>query len=88
MNSVGIYSRDFTVLTDKGKSSKIEEKFFIPESISAPMEKGSVIGRIEYYLDGELLGESDIVIEEDIEEVSFFELLWTLIKNIITGKKP
>lgn len=88
VNSVGIYSRDFTVLTDKGKSSKIEEKFFIPESISAPMEKGSVIGRIEYYLDGELLGESDIVIEEDIEEVSFFELLWTLIKNIITGKKP
>lgn len=86
INSTGIYSDGFYVLVEKAKSAKIEERFTIPENISAPMDKNSKIGKVEYYLEGEKLGECNIIIAEDIENVSFFEMLWTIIKNVICGK--
>lgn len=86
ISSAQVYSDGFSVLIDKSKASKIEEKFIIPENLTAPLGANSQIGSIYYYLDGEKLGESKIVVLEQIESVTFFEMLWVCIKNIIIGK--
>ena len=34
----------------------------------APIEKGQVLGKVEYYLDGQLLGDVDIISTLNVEK--------------------
>jgi len=86
INSTGVYSEGFSVLVEKAKLNKIEEKYFIPENIIAPLHKNSEIGQIHYYLDGAKIGECKITVYEEIESVGFFELFIICLKNIFCGK--
>lgn len=86
INSAQLYSEGFTVLTEKSKASKIEEKYAIPEYIEAPLKENSAVGYISYYLDGNKIGECKITVLAKIDTVGFFEMLWVCLKNIIIGK--
>ena len=61
----------------------IEEFFDIPSTAAAPMQKGDSVGKITYKIGGIEIGASDIVISEDIERLSFFDLLLRIIKNTV-----
>ena len=52
--------------------------FKLPEKIKAPVKTGDVVGEAYLTRNGEVVGEYDIVSQEDIERGSFFDLL----KNI------
>ena len=58
--SVPLYCGEFTCLVDKGKLSSVEIKYDIPKYITAPIGAGEVVGGMEYYLDGELIGKIDM----------------------------
>lgn len=65
----GVIKEDLFVTIPKGTMDNIEKKISIKEEIIAPVEKGEVLGKVEYYLDGQLLGQADIVSTMDIEEI-------------------
>lgn len=79
---VDIYSEPFAITVPKGKSAKIEKKYYIQQSIDAPIIAGSEIGKIEYMIDGEIIGESILYSKEDVEKISLWELYLKMISAI------
>ena len=78
-NICGAKAIDFSVVVNKSDISKITNKIELPNKISAPVKQGDKLGCISYYNGEELIGKSDVISEENIEAINFFELLWRFI---------
>lgn len=70
-NSVdAIYAENSGCLLEKGLDKNIEQIINIEESIEAPISKGQKLGEIMYSLNGEILGKTDIIANEDIRKIN------------------
>lgn len=63
---------------------QIEKKQVLPESVNAPVKKGDSVGSMEYYLNGEKIGEVPFVINESIDQAGFIDCLMKTIKLCVT----
>lgn len=82
---IELYSTPFSKMINKSDVSKVELKYTIPESLKAPIKAGDCVGKIEYYIGDELLGESEIVVKADISRLGFFDLLLRMLVEIVGG---
>ena len=64
-----LQAENFTALVGKGEHKKVEAQTELPESLTAPVEKGTVVGKYKYLLDGKVIGEQEIVAAEDRKSV-------------------
>ncbi len=64
-----------SLLLEKGSVEKAEQKIEILKEIKAPVKIGDRIGKISFYIDGEKVGETDIIAGNDVEAVTFFSML-------------
>lgn len=75
------YESDFFWLSTEQKDiSEIEKTLVWKEDIKAPLEQGTCIGACVYYLDGEKIGESPIVLQEDARKSGYLDwihYLWS-----------
>lgn len=55
-----------TVILKKGKNADLEKTILVPRFIYAPIEKGTVIGKVIYKLDGEIIASLDLTLSEDL----------------------
>ena len=62
-----------TVIT-KGNDFNIEQNIEMQDIIQAPIKKGEVIGKIKYVLNGENIGECDLICEEDVDKIKFINM--------------
>ncbi len=85
-SDVFVESTPFSCVMKK-TGSEVECKYEIPENLSAPIEKGQKIGKIYYELDGEKIGESDIIACASVAEISFWEIFWRITMNFIMGAR-
>ncbi len=67
----------------KGKSDKIQVSCEIPESVDAPVKKGSVVGKVVYTLEGTKIGESPVYALEDVKKMNFSEMFSRLLKKYL-----
>lgn len=65
----GITNEDLILSIPKGSKDKIEKKIHINEEIHAPIKKGQSLGTIEYYLEGKLLCQTDIVSTLNVDKI-------------------
>ena len=70
----------FYAVVPKGQAQRIEAKITIPKSVKAPVYQGDKIGKIDYYLNGNSIGYSDIVSTVDIDNIDF----WTLFLRVFS----
>ncbi|MFA5341225.1 MAG: D-alanyl-D-alanine carboxypeptidase family protein [Clostridia bacterium] len=64
----------------KADISKVtKEIIYDSASLEAPVEKDVVIGKIVYSLDGEVLGEIEVLTAQGMERAGFWTLLWRSI---------
>ena len=68
------------ILIEKGASDRIEQTVQLPVDVEAPVEKGQVLGKITFTLDGETVGEYNLISEKRVDRVSFFTLLKRLLE--------
>jgi D-alanyl-D-alanine carboxypeptidase (penicillin-binding protein 5/6) len=80
------YSKPFSLLVKKSDLSKIEKAYTIPESISAPFNQDAKIGEIIYKLNGTSIGKTDICAREGVDTLGYFEIIWRIMKMMLTGK--
>ena len=80
-NSVSLSYEIFDIVTEKQNAGKIEAVIQLPESISAPLKNGDVVGRVQYTLNGEMIKEIPITVTQDIERLEFFDVFWKMMKN-------
>ena len=81
-----VFSKDFCILLEKEKLKKIEKKYIIPETLSAPLKNGDKVGEIIYYLDDIELGKADIYVNTDIKELSFLDIVLNIITSVVLGE--
>lgn len=70
----GITKSDTYYIAEKSKVDLIEEKI-TKNTLEAPISKGQVIGKVEYYLDGRKISETDIISTMDIDLIPVPTLL-------------
>ncbi len=81
-NSIEIKYENYNALLNKGDESKIQKEVQLNDYIVAPVKKNEVIGKIIYKLDGEIIGESEIISLETVNKITFFEYVLKILKNI------
>ena len=77
------HSSPFTAVVNKSKISSVEQIYDIPETLTAPISEGDVVGRIVYKLGDEQLGYSDIYAADSVDEITFFDILLRLLKRMV-----
>lgn len=60
---------------------KLEKRIYLPEKLEAPVYAGSGAGYVEYALDGEVVGRTDLVIWHNVRRKAFYDYF----KDIIDG---
>ena len=63
-----IIEEDYSILVNKVDKDKIEKEIVIDEKISAPLEYLQKVGTIVYKLNGEMIGEGNIVSGSKVEQ--------------------
>lgn len=63
----GILDKTLVYPILNGDTSKIERKISLDESLEAPIKKGDVLGKVEYLIEGESIGQSNIISTMDVE---------------------
>lgn len=70
------------LLVNKGSEGKITYSIELPESVCAPVIKDSVCGKINYYLDGEKIAESNIYYTSNIQKIDFWSFIGRILNKI------
>jgi len=71
----------FSALIPKAKQKMVESKVDAVDSVSAPIKSGEVLGTVKFYLDGEMIGEVDLVAAADISRKSLGSTISKLFKS-------
>ena len=71
-----------SALTSKG-SPEITRTVKLPDEISAPVNKGDVIGKVHVSVDGEELGTIDITADESIKKVNLLMVYGWLLRGLV-----
>lgn len=65
----GVTEKDFILTLPKGVKDKIEKKIITNEEVTAPIEEGEYLGKVQYFLNNELVGETNIVSTLAVNEI-------------------
>lgn len=81
----GILGDDIIQPMRKVDMDKIDRKMNLRSNLQAPIKEGEIIGVMEYYKDGEIIGQSNILSTMDVEEIvrnsiiEFLSSYWYII---------
>ena len=82
-NKCQIQSTEFISVVKKGDASKINKNIYLPNKISAPINKGDTVGYIEYKLNNKIIGKSEILSTVDIEKIDFLSLFIRILSKFL-----
>ena len=71
------------LLLPREKAGTVTEEVMLKESVSAPVKKGDVLGKIRYFSDGEVISESEVTAVSDIERVGWGEIFKMLLQTLL-----
>ncbi len=75
---------DFSYLsTDGSNIDNVDKKVMFKNDLKAPIKKGDIIGKMEYYLNEEKIGEANIIADETVEKAGFIFSLMTTLKKML-----
>ena len=78
LNSSTWFSKTFK----KGDENKVIREIELPEFCQAPIQKGQIIGKVNYHLNGKLIGSNDLTASKNIEAKSKpIQSFWSKISN-------
>jgi len=81
---VPIYTESFFAVVPKGSVKKVDMVIDVPTTFSAPIKENETVGYIIYKLDDVEIGRSRVFFEENIEEISFFDIFSRLLAGIFS----
>lgn len=66
-----------------GEFERVEVILSVEPFVFAPIRKGKILGKANFYIDGELIAQTSLVANENIESVPTKKNFWDKIKDII-----
>ena len=71
------------ILVPKGEAQNVTVKTEVESLLTAPLRAGARIGSAQYILNDKIIFESDVILTEDIPQISFFGLVLKLFSAFI-----
>lgn len=66
---------DGNILIQKGQEKLVESSLELLTEVEAPVKEETIVGRLIYKIDGEVISQYNVVASENIEKISFLSLL-------------
>ncbi|MBQ2966932.1 MAG: D-alanyl-D-alanine carboxypeptidase [Clostridia bacterium] len=79
-----VLSEDVNLTVLKEEKGSVEEKILLPSKVSAPIYKNSTIGKVEYLINGRVVGEAELVALNNSPKTTLSSCFKKLLKNIIS----
>ena len=73
---------DMTKITLPKGDNNVEYKYNISKSTAAPVHYGDKLGTVEVLCDGESVASVALTAGENIDKITFFDVLWNMVRNI------
>ncbi len=77
----GVYAEDFYYVCNKTDKQEIITEIKIEKQIKAPIRKGDKLGCVYIAADGKVIGEVDIIANEDVAKVTIIDNLSKIAEN-------
>ncbi|AZR74796.1 D-alanyl-D-alanine carboxypeptidase [Anoxybacter fermentans] len=75
--------RDFVVTVPKGQDFKVTTTISVKENLQLPILAGQKVGSVEIHINGEKVGQRDLIALEEVTEMSLVQRFWRWISLII-----
>lgn len=79
-----VFENDSGVILEKSNSSEINQEIEINENIEAPIEKNQVLGKVNFYIENELVSSVNLIAENEIEKITTLNLLKQITSSWFT----
>lgn len=79
-DAITLECEPFVALLGKGEEKRVEKSCVLPDSLTAPVKRGDVVGAVEYRVGDRLVGKADIRAAEDVERISYVHLFLRLVR--------
>ena len=73
-------AKDLTLTMPRGQLEKLQAGMTFNPELTAPIQQGDVIGKVEVSLDGEVLHSTDLIALQTVEEGGLFRRFWDSIR--------
>lgn len=87
INNVNLaYEKSDGIVVKKGASEGLTSEIILNEEISAPVEKGEILGKVDFYLNEEFVSSTNLVAEQSIKKMNslnMFEYISNLWSNLL-----
>ena len=70
-DTCSVRSADFAAVLPRGGAGRVICEPVLPQTLSAPIGEGQPIGEMRFFCDGELIGTSEIICEDEVERIGF-----------------
>lgn len=81
-DSAGLECREETIKLLLSREDEIKVEWDVPKSLTAPVVKGEQVGRVAYFVNGELYREFPVTAAENVPEITYFYCIIRIIRNI------
>ena len=78
-------AENFTVTMPKGQANNIKTQLVVQPKLTAPLQKGQVIGKYVATMDGKVIAEKPLVALQAVEEAGFFARMLDHIKQFFAN---
>lgn len=76
-----VYESTQGIIVDKKLNSEITQEIIINENIEIPINKGSTLGKVNFYIDNELVQSANLIASENISKKSFINIFKSNLNN-------
>lgn len=76
-----VLSENASFFVKKTKSSNVSQNITFRENLEAPIEKGEVIGSVNFTLDGEVIKSVNVVAKDSIKKINLINMTMNIYKN-------
>ena len=76
-----VFAGNPSVLLERGKKDHLERQINLCESADAPLKAGDTVGSLVVTCDGEEIGSVPIVMQRDMEKLTFGQAFLRLFRN-------
>lgn len=81
-DSAGLECQEETIELLLSREDEIKVEWDVPKSLTAPVVKGEQVGRVAYFVNGELYREFPVTAAENVPEITYFYCIIRIIGNI------
>lgn len=70
-------------LTEKSNKNAVESRIILSENLTAPIEKGDIIGEIEFVIDGKVVDKTKLISGDNVEKKSISRIAKDLVMGFM-----